>query len=53
MSLNIQVDVKKVWQICKKHMAPKQREQALKELKEYVNSCVTEAQGFSKQVLGE
>lgn len=52
-STNVQVDVKEIWRICKKHMTEKQREHARKEVSEYINKCVLEAQGFTKQVLGE
>lgn len=51
--MNIQVDIKEIWKICKKHMTPKQQDQARREISKYVNDCVAQAQGFSKQVLGE
>jgi hypothetical protein len=50
--IEIKVDIKEVVKICKKHMTEKEWLDARKELSEYVNRTVLEAQGFADQVLG-
>jgi hypothetical protein len=55
LSVQIQVDIKEVWRICKKHMTPNQIEKAFEELNVYFDKCIKKrtSSEVAKQILGD
>lgn len=54
-NISLNIDIKRVWQICKKHMPEKAQAECYNELEKYIVECVTVSQSSDivKQVMGE